>query len=398
MPILPISMSLSPVSPNRKLRIALLQSVVSLASVLLTLLFLEGGIRLFRPVPLHPTDTFLAPAGTDGGSIKAGGLGLVPLATTRHQTSEYDVAVRINSLGLRDREIGYEKPEGTYRVLALGDSQTFGLGVEADQSYPKVIERALNAASGRTVEVINSGVPGAGTAHELDFLEREGWRYDPDLVVVGFFYNDLGNNRACKLFTLNEGRLERHAFPGVNVRRFKEQETTDPKLEGVLALRAPQPVEVPQPSVWIRHSHLARWVRERASRIYQRSNAQNETSSTLAAHSQALTARLFEEIERQCRERKVPLLIALIPSREEVNRQKLPNLYHKYGPLFHHLKEPQRSVLDLMPTIRATGSPPPYFSTDMHLTPNGQKRVGERIAQEILSLDPRFARVHQARR
>ena len=84
--------------------------VALLTSLMLALLFAEGGTRLLYPVPLHSTDTFLAAADGDGRARGEAGTRLRPDTEARHQQDEFDVGVRINSKGLRDDELPYEKP------------------------------------------------------------------------------------------------------------------------------------------------------------------------------------------------------------------------------------------------------------------------------------------------
>ena len=68
----------------------------------------------------------------------------------------------INSKGLRDREYAYRKPSSCQRILALGDSYTWGYGVGDDQIYTEVMERSLSER--RPVwQVLNAGVSGWGT-------------------------------------------------------------------------------------------------------------------------------------------------------------------------------------------------------------------------------------------
>jgi lysophospholipase L1-like esterase len=365
-------------------------------SILLTLLVLEAGLRLFRPVGLHPTDTFLAqkdvPLENDGGPAgKTGSMALVPLASTRYRTDEFDTTVRVNSLGLRDREIPYEKAAGTYRVLVLGDSQTFGVGVEAEESYPKVAERLLEAA-GRKVEVINAGVPGTGTAHQLDFLERDGWRYAPDAVVVGFFYNDVGNNATCRLYEVKEGRLARAAAAEEEARPFREIWAQDEAQPGVMVFYAPReapPVAAPRPSLVIRHSHLARFTRERLSRIRQARAAEREADP--GARGQELTAALLDELSRQCRERGAACLVALLPSREECASPRFPSLEEKNAAFLRREPGADLEVLDLLPAFRAAGYEPLFFRRDLHFTAAGHRLVGEELAKRLLALDPGLA-------
>src|SRR5690606_24310349 len=100
----------------------------------------------------------------------------------------FDLAV--NRLGLRGPETTLEKPAGTYRILCLGDSTTFGLFVADSEAYPRRLEAALRADLPQ-IEVLNAGVPGFGTHDQLRFLRERAHRLAPDLVVHLFCQNDL---------------------------------------------------------------------------------------------------------------------------------------------------------------------------------------------------------------
>ncbi|HWE39121.1 MAG TPA: hypothetical protein VG406_21410 [Isosphaeraceae bacterium] len=88
----------------------------------------------------------------------------------------------INSRGLREREIGYEKPPGTFRVLALGNSVAVGFEVPPEAVFTRVLEDELNRRGVRA-QVINAACRGWGSDQALLFLEREGLKYRPDLVL-----------------------------------------------------------------------------------------------------------------------------------------------------------------------------------------------------------------------
>lgn len=103
------------------------------------------------------------------------------------------VPVRINRLGFRgSREYDVEKRPATFRILVLGDSVTFGHGAISETTYPYLLERRLQQWRDEIDwQVWNLGVPGYNTSQELAYLERVGPRYQPHLVIVGFFENDL---------------------------------------------------------------------------------------------------------------------------------------------------------------------------------------------------------------
>jgi lysophospholipase L1-like esterase len=101
---------------------------------------------------------------------------------------------RINSLGMRDKEYALEKPPGVARIAILGDSFTFGSGVRESATFAKVLEASLNASGGGTrYEVMNFGVKGYDTAQELATLREVALPLDPDLIVVAYYLNDVGN-------------------------------------------------------------------------------------------------------------------------------------------------------------------------------------------------------------
>jgi len=154
---------------------------------LITLLLLEGGVRLVRPQDpdVYNSEKFLRLYPAPGE----------PQTLVPNSVGNYSgVPVRINSIGLRDREVGVPKPANVFRVLAIGDSVTFGFGVRVEESYPKRLETLLNAAGGSSTkrfEVINAGVPATGLVSYLQYLETKGPLLEPDLVLVGIVLNDI---------------------------------------------------------------------------------------------------------------------------------------------------------------------------------------------------------------
>jgi hypothetical protein len=112
--------------------------------------------------------------------------------------SENPTYVRINSLGMRDREHSVEKPPGVFRIAVLGDSYAEAKQVPLEAAFWSVAARALAdcpARGGRTIEVLNFGVAGYGTTQELLMLEHRALRFRPDLVLLAFLTgNDVRNN------------------------------------------------------------------------------------------------------------------------------------------------------------------------------------------------------------
>jgi hypothetical protein len=108
---------------------------------------------------------------------------------------------RTNSLGFRGPETSLKKPTGTFRIVGLGDSFTFGTGVRQEDTFLAVLEKTLNATRGHiSFEVINFGVMGFNTTHEVSLLQHIGVTYDPDAVVICFFLNDADGCGTHEIF------------------------------------------------------------------------------------------------------------------------------------------------------------------------------------------------------
>ena len=114
-----------------------------------------------------------------------------PLIGHHHKPNQdaqlMNVLVRTNSDGFRDDEYPIAKGPRR-RIIFLGDSLTFGWGVEQEQTFEHVIEQELNAQA--PTEVINLGVGNYNTTQEVHLFIDKGLKYHPDQVVVFYFIND----------------------------------------------------------------------------------------------------------------------------------------------------------------------------------------------------------------
>jgi hypothetical protein len=100
-----------------------------------------------------------------------------------------------NSDQLRDRDYASPKPDGCVRVLFLGDSFTFGLGVpDRARIFPELLEARLDAhrpdPAVQSYEVLNGAIPALLTDAWVQIAERVAPRFEPDLVVAAFFLRD----------------------------------------------------------------------------------------------------------------------------------------------------------------------------------------------------------------
>jgi len=156
-----------------------------LLGLLVALAVAEVAVRLLSPQEVGPVRFACDPE-----------LGYIPVPHqqgVRNAPGGFTFSYSNNSLGWRGRAEYRETKQADNRVLFLGDSFTYGLGVNDDQTFPQQIEKKLNAAD-FSVEVLNAGCPGKGTDYALKLFQTVGARFHPDLTVLGFFCNDFEDN------------------------------------------------------------------------------------------------------------------------------------------------------------------------------------------------------------
>jgi len=325
-----------------------------------------------------------------------------PNAVYRHQSADVSVWFRINSKGLRaDREYPYEKPAGVKLIVCLGDSFTAGYEVDLEDCFTRVLERELNAP-GRAVEVLDAGVSGFGTAEELLYLERELIRYQPDVVVVSFYGNDLMDNVRSDLFGLDHGELvTRHdryvpfgAFANFLNTNFAfnwlsgysdafamAKETTTRLLKGKLVEQNLAAIDAAAAGSGKDPERTEKTPAEVAPPDPKKA-ARLEQAKQEAEYASALTAALYERLREFCVGRGIALVIQSIPSNRE-NPVSLVDLFPRDkfdvarpGVFFQSDKELLDPFLEkeLLYWKRSTG----------HWTPFSHRVCGKALAARIV--------------
>src|SRR4030095_324180 len=111
-----------------------------------------------------------------------------PGTEVRYTSTEFDWLVKINRLGLREKEFDIDKGD-KFRILCIGDSWTYGWGVNVQDTYPQQLENYLRT-KGKNVEVINGGKAGGYTKIYAQQMKRLIPALKPDLVLVGILQGD----------------------------------------------------------------------------------------------------------------------------------------------------------------------------------------------------------------
>ena len=351
------------------MRSFLLTACVFFASVLLSVLMLEVGVLLFvgeqAKFPRHVVGS------TFGVRINE------PNATYRHKSADMTVWFKINAQGMRaDRDYAYEKPKGVKRIVSLGDSFTVGYEVQVDECFSSIIESELRER-GLSVEVLNAGVSGYSNAEALLYLQRELLRYDPDLVMISFFVNDLVDNVRSDLFKLENGRLVTAADSYVPAGHLGNFLNTNVFFNTLSA-----------------RSNAFVLFKETATRLVKRrmveqnvANMETAEESPKAqdargAYERRLTGAIFERIYEITRAHEIPLLIHSIPTLWP-NPDRMVDLFpleefdvNREGLAYFPAKSVLEPYLDKRPLY--------HRRSDFHWTPLGHALAGEAIAERII--------------
>lgn len=126
---------------------------------------------------------------------------LKPNLSYTHKTNEYSVTYYTNSQGIRTdhrkEDIHLDKDESTYRILFLGPSLAFGWANDYENAYATIIGENLNVV-GKKVEVMNLGTPAQPNGYQLCWLEKSGYRFNPDMIVQTVYGNSSYLETSCR--------------------------------------------------------------------------------------------------------------------------------------------------------------------------------------------------------
>lgn len=191
-----------------------------------------------------------------------------------------------NSKGLRgSREYSYGRTAEVGRIVVLGDSFTYGLHVADAETYPAQMERMLG-----DWEVLNLGVNGYGTDQQLLYWLSEGRKYEPDIVILGYYLPD---------FHRNANRIQHGPKPYFNI------EGGALKLAGVPVPSRQEVLDEEVPSVpGLRITRAAYWAWHRL---------RDEEPDATFQPKVLLSTAILAELKRSCDELGSRLVVLSIP-------------------------------------------------------------------------------------
>jgi len=316
---------------------------------------------------------------------------LAPGAVDTFVTREFNIPIRINSLGYRDDEFPLKKT-ARLRILAIGDSFTFGYAGTSDEAYPNVVERELRTQLGENdIEVVNAGFAACQYPDTYYlYLKNSGLALDPDIITVGLFVgNDLD-----------------HDLAGENTWSEVDADGLPTRIHNTLArvengywvsrnrsLRYRLPIG--------RDSHIAQAIisllraagpekpRTFNQWIYRKDYEPRTTEAVEKVEKLLLAMKALADA------RGIPIVFVVMPTREQV----YPEDYDFSADAFmaeYDLDKPQRLLgeffeahgmteLDLTPALRAAPHDTMlYYALDQHWNERGNELAGRAIAEFLV--------------
>lgn len=315
-----------------------------------------------------------------------------------------------NSQGFRDRERVVERTVRAPRVLAVGDSFTWGAGVSYDEVFVTLLERRLQSST-PDAEVINVGVPAWGPHEELHLLKAYGVRFQPDLVLLNFFIgNDIQNKRGESLslpqilivagqsyYVHSDGNWV-HDRIGTDRWYLYHDLNYLLRVGGARLWRAVHGAQERVADAMSSGESAPLVSREQYVRgIYERSDIYLAEDTRYFAQHWARTQHTLLAFRDVLAERNIPMLLVVIPDPVQLDGmlQKEYLASVGQGADRYDFQKPSRLLLawcreqgiptvELLPAFEAAEKPAGlYFQNDIHLTASGHRLAAQVIGPAL---------------
>lgn len=332
-------------------------------------LLMRTAVRPQWLYPMNPPeDALLVEHPVRGYALQSG-------LSRRWARADFDVSVDLNERGQRDSAFA-DARRAPIRLLAVGDSYTFGIGVEASATWPERIEQALGLeATSRAVAVVNAGVPGYSALQIRQVIEEIVPELEPDAVIFAMYASSYWRVRnpyaihGGTLITASRRRAVGLTSDGTPV--------TTPFLEG----------RVRTLDLWLKgHFHIgARLLSLWNGGRHWPSGPPHPETDLRADYEPALA-----EIRRThawLKERGIPLLLLAVNGQREDG--DFPAIESEYNEILR--KFAARGgipFVDPLPRLRATAEGRPIFRypQDIHWTAAAHSIAAEMVLAELRRL------------
>jgi len=190
--------------------------VLVLGSLIMGLLIAEGGIRIFAPQPMSGTIFDYGPRGYRVS--RSNGTALFSVGDREGIYHFMPPHLR----GMR------QPPTDAERILALGDSFTFGIGLSEEDTYVAKLQKKIDSVFGEDrIALLNAGIGGSGTAEHLAFLEDFGNEIAPRVVLEFVSIDDFNRAQRSPLYSLRSAdslELDEGTVPTSRLKKLSDSD------------------------------------------------------------------------------------------------------------------------------------------------------------------------------
>lgn len=347
------------------------------------------------------------------GFVKA----MLPGKTIIYSVDEHPEVATVSAQGIRNGIIATPKPSNEYRILAIGDSFTFGWGVGDAETWEHKLQERLSIP-GKTVSVINAGVPGIGTTTETEVCRAYANQFNADAIILEFYAtDDLYQNAGYAIHGDSHPTIWQRLFPSFFLLK-------NPLiLESLPSMPPPfPPVDLTQgwrvmsQSLLKEHPEMLKRLDPEAIQRFLSGDLNADLLGSSLSEPDYLVTMLNPEnldfavaataqdlirFRRTCAGSR-PVILVLFPPDELITREYL-DYRHKTGyntdpalltfdvdtPLSAAAKNAGMSYISLLRSFREDGCPSCYYPWDTHLTPSGTSRAAAFIANQLPRLLPK---------
>jgi len=303
----------------------------------------EALLALFGPAepapPIYPGEREVATGPTVDRLI---GWKLPPNTAVEESAADYSVTYRSNPQGFRSPH-DFDRPTPRRRIALLGDSYTFGTGVEQSETYAARLEHEL-----RRTRTYNFGIGGFGVDQMWRTLHHYALEVQPDVVVLTFIRNDL--DRSLSAIRLGHDWLAKPTY------RLQGE-----RLVPLTRENRPGP--------------LARWIAHHSRLLELWRRVEHSLGWRFPiGYRWRLNRAIFAAVRDECRAADASLVVVHLP----VNRRTpAPMLTDELA----RLEIPFLDLTDHLPR----DADALYFEHDPHFSPAGHRFAAEEIARFLIS-------------
>ncbi len=282
------------------------------------------------------------------------------------------IPMKFNSLGFRgSTEIEFKRIPGKKRVLALGDSFTFGWGVLDHETFSAQLE-----ARNPDTEVINTGVPGYGIDQIYLSYVNIGKKFQPDVVVVGIYPEDFW--RATRAFS--DTGYAKPYFVLTATGNLTLKNSPAPPPFSLNTYQFPTVVEKSSFETVLNHSYLYRFFYKRFLKLGKLLGVVDPNTEDEWKLGKAILRSLVAEIEQSGAK---PLFFIIPPERwvKDSGGDSLLTAVKRF------FKENKLLLIDFTPELKqlvqSSAVEDYYIPQDLHWTAKSHAYVSQRLSQVL---------------